>query len=118
MIAKREKTLLRQVNQSSRAAPKYMCGYEVPRKYLRAIELDTRNGNTKWKDSTNLEMGIPNFQNKGHSRNTKPHLIYAMKHDGRHKARCVADGHLTDIPIESVYSRVVLTLTSHHYFPC
>ena len=30
-----------------------------------------------------------------------------MKHDGRHKVRCIADGHLTDIPIDSVYSRVV-----------
>jgi hypothetical protein len=35
------------------------------------------------------------------------HLIYDVKHDGRHKARCVADGHLTDIPIDSVYSGVV-----------
>ena len=30
-----------------------------------------------------------------------------MKHDGRHKARLVADGHLTDTPIDSVYSGVV-----------
>ena len=28
-------------------------------------------------------------------------------YDGRHKARLVADGHLTDIPTESVYSAVV-----------
>ena len=30
-----------------------------------------------------------------------------MKHDGRHKARLVADGHLTDAPLTSVYSGVV-----------
>ena len=30
-----------------------------------------------------------------------------MKHDGRHKVRLVADGHLTEIPLESVYSGVV-----------
>ena len=30
-----------------------------------------------------------------------------VKHDGRHKARLVADGHLTDIPLDSVYSGVV-----------
>lgn len=30
-----------------------------------------------------------------------------MKHDGRHKARLVADGHLTDMPLDSVYSGVV-----------
>ena len=37
----------------------------------------------------------------------RTHLIYDIKHDGRHKARCVADGHLTDVPIDSVYSGVV-----------
>ena len=30
-----------------------------------------------------------------------------MKHDGRHKARLVADGHLTNVPLSSVYSGVV-----------
>ena len=35
------------------------------------------------------------------------HLIYDVKHDGRHKARLVADGHLNDIPNNSVYSSVV-----------
>ena len=34
-------------------------------------------------------------------------IIYDVKHDGRHKARLVAGGHLTDIPLESVYSGVV-----------
>ena len=31
------------------------------------------------------------------------HLIFAVKHDGRHKARFVAEGHLTPDPIESIY---------------
>ena len=31
----------------------------------------------------------------------------AVKHDGRHKARLVAGGHLTPDPIESIYSGVV-----------
>ena len=35
------------------------------------------------------------------------HLVYDVKHDGRHRARLVADGHLTDIPVDSVYSGVV-----------
>jgi hypothetical protein len=35
------------------------------------------------------------------------HLVYDCKHDGRHKARMVADGHLTDISSEIVYSGVV-----------
>ena len=34
-------------------------------------------------------------------------MVYAVKHDGQHKARLVADGHLTDIPLNSVYAGVV-----------
>eukprot|EP00980_Cylindrotheca_fusiformis_P001081 scaffold304_cov98-Cylindrotheca_fusiformis.AAC.1 len=37
----------------------------------------------------------------------KVHLVFAVKHNGRHKARLVANGNLTDIPSESVYSGVV-----------
>ena len=37
----------------------------------------------------------------------KIHFIFAIEHDGRHKARLVADGHLTDVPLNSVYSGVV-----------
>jgi hypothetical protein len=33
----------------------------------------------------------------GHKR-IKVHIVYNVKHDGRHKARLVADGYLTDIP--------------------
>ena len=35
------------------------------------------------------------------------HLVFALKHDGRHKAWLIADGHLTNVPIDSVYSGVV-----------
>ena len=37
----------------------------------------------------------------------KVHLIFVGKHDGRHKDRLVAGGHLTPDPIESIYSEVV-----------
>ena len=54
------------------------------------------------------------FKDHGHQvappqgyKRIRVHLIYDVKHDGRHKARLVADGHLTDIPTESVYSSVV-----------
>jgi hypothetical protein len=33
--------------------------------------------------------------------------VYDVKHDGRHKSRFVAGGHLTEVPVESVYSGVV-----------
>ena len=37
----------------------------------------------------------------------KVHLVFAVKFDCRHKARLVADGHLTPEPIENIYSGVV-----------
>ena len=37
----------------------------------------------------------------------KVHLVFAVKFDGRQKARLVADGHLTPEPIENIYSGVV-----------
>ena len=37
----------------------------------------------------------------------KVHLVFVVKFDGRHKARLVADGHLTHEPIENIYSGVV-----------
>ena len=33
--------------------------------------------------------------------------MFAVKYDGRHKSRLVADGHLTEVPLESVYAGVV-----------
>ena len=33
--------------------------------------------------------------------------MFAVKHDGRHKARLVADGPLTPEPVENIYSGVV-----------
>ena len=35
------------------------------------------------------------------------HHIFAVKYDGRHKARLVADGHLTPEPVESIHSGVI-----------
>ena len=43
---------------------------------------------------------------KGYKR-ISVHTVFDVKHDGRHRARVVADGHLTDIPLESVYAGVV-----------
>jgi len=34
-------------------------------------------------------------------------MVYAVKHDGRHKARLVAGGHLTETPMDSAYSSVI-----------
>ena len=97
-----------------------MYGYQVPKDYEEAMLLDKQNENTRWGDCTNLEMQqLQDYQvfiEKGLFSDTSipigfkniwVHLIYAVKHDDRHKARLVADGHLTDIPLNSVYSGVV-----------
>src|SRR6476661_3733243 len=97
---------------------KYIYGYEVPRDFRHAVEIDEQNGNTKWQDATKLELASMEayqvFKDQGYKADPPPgykvirvHLIYDVKHDGRHKARLVADGHLTDIPDDSVYSSVV-----------
>ena len=82
------------------------------------MRLDEQNKTSKWSDATDLEMELMNEYTvfKDHGLNVAPpmgykkirvHLIYDVKHDGRHRARLVADGHLTDVPIDSVYSGVV-----------
>ena len=121
-LAKNRKKLLRMVNQaklkSFRTAPRYKYGYEVPRDYAHAVELDKRNGNTLWQDSTVLELDQIDSYNafRDLGKNGKPpegckkirvHLVFDVKHDGCHKSRLVADGHLTDVPTESVYSGVI-----------
>jgi hypothetical protein len=121
-IAKREQKLMRLVNQaklrSFRTAPRYKYGFEIPRNFEHAKELDKRNGDTQWCDATNLELAqlheYDTFQDHGYQgppprgyKKIRTHLVYDCKHDGRHKARMVADGHLTDVPLDSVYSGVV-----------
>jgi hypothetical protein len=126
-IAKQQQKLFRMVvNQaklrSYRTAPKYQYGFEVPKDYQHAVRLDEKAGNTKWQDSTKLEMAqlddYDTFKDYGHSgkppdgyKKIRVPLILAVKHDGRHKSRMVADGHLTDVPIKSaVYSAGVVLL--------
>ena len=40
-------------------------------------------------------------------------MVYNVNHDGHHKARMVADGHLMLVPINSVYLGVVLLCGLH-----
>ncbi len=97
---------------------KFKYGYEVPYNYAQAMKLDEKNGNTKWKDATNLEMqhilGYKVFKDMGighvmpdEYKKIRVRLVYDVKHDGRHQARLVAGGHLTDEPDDSTYSGVV-----------
>ena len=42
----------------------------------------------------------------------KVHLVFTVKFHGRHKARLVAEGHLTPEPIENIYAGIV-SLRNH-----
>ena len=109
-----------------RRSAAYQFGFLIPKDYRQALQLDEQNGNSKWYDTTKLEMDQINeykvFQDHGKAQidpnsrkvsnapdgyqKIRVHLIFAVKHDGRHKARLVAGGHLTPDPIESIYSGV------------
>ena len=126
--AKTSKRLIRAVKQSRirqvRASVRYQHGFQVPKDYNDAMRLDKENGNTHWQDAMDLELtqiheykvfkdtGKAKFHNgkvvtPDGFQKIRAHFVYAVKHDGRFKARLVADGHLTKEPVESIYSGVV-----------
>ena len=126
--AKTSKRFIRAVKQSRirqvRASARYQHGFQVPRDYNDAMRLDKENGNTHWQDAMDLELtqiheykvfrdtGKAKFHNgkvvtPDGFQKIRVHFVYAVKHDGRFKARLVADGHLTKEPVESIYSGVV-----------
>jgi hypothetical protein len=89
------------------------------------MQFDLNNNNHKWQDAIDTELqqiadydtftdhGKAIFEDKtiinapqGYQK-IRVHLVFAVKHDGRHKARLVADGHLTPKPLDTVYSGVV-----------
>ena len=120
--AKNLKKFGRLVNQQKlrnrRLRPMYKYGYQVPRDHDEAVFIDEKNGNTKWQDSEKLEikqiddydthedLGLGTPIPEGYT-NIPCHMVYDVKHDGRHKARFVAGGHKTSTPIDATYSGVV-----------
>jgi len=78
-----------------------MYGFQVPRNHIEAMELDRMNGNSMWRDAEVTELNQidehKSFIDKGVGFNPgsdfkkiRVHVVYAVKHDGRHKARLVA----------------------------
>ena len=132
-IARNQKSLTRAINQTKIRQVKMLAkdqfGYQIPRDYKHASELDKLNDNSRLYDATKIEWDQINEYHvfKDHSKakydpkskkfinapqgyqKIKLHLIFACKHDGHHKACLVAGGHLTPDPIGSIYSGVVST---------
>ena len=126
--AKTSKRLIRAVKQSRirqvRASARYQHGFQVTKDYNDAIRLDKENSNTHWQDAMDLELtqiheykvfkdtGNAQFHNgkvvtRDGFQKIRVHFVYAVKHDGRFKARLVAERRLTKEPVESIYSGVV-----------
>ena len=50
------RTLKKAKYRQAKASRKYRHGWEVPRDYRHALQLDIQNGNNKWKDAIDLEI--------------------------------------------------------------
>ena len=90
-MAKTQQRIVRQANQSKlhsfRMKPIYMYGFLVPREHRQAIDIDLQNGNTKWKDSEDIELAqvdeYDTFEDKGkgykpgpdYKKDQRPHCI-------------------------------------------
>ena len=113
-ISSKRKTTYQGHKQSKirqvRHAKKYMFGFLIPRNYIEAWEFDKASNNSKWYDATKAELDSIHsyqvFQKHEKAQYDKQkkvinaplgyqkirvHLIVAVKYDGRHKARLVAD---------------------------
>ena len=118
----KDKVLARAIKQSKirkvRRSQTYMFEYFIPRNYMEAMQFESENKNSKWYDAIKLEMECMSeykvFKKgdkaiidkhkkvrnppKGYHR-IKVHLVFAVKFDGRHKARLVGDGHQTPLSL-------------------
>ena len=121
-------TLKKSKYRQARASRKYKHGWDVPRDYAHALQLDIHNGNNKWKEATDLELEqIKEYQvfkdfgrakavyDKKHITNApkrhqkiRVHFVFDVKHCEKFKARLLADGHFTKEPMETVYSGMFL----------
>ena len=136
--AKTSKRLIRAVKQSRihqvRVSARYQHGFQVPKDFNDAIRLDKENSNTHWQDAMDLELTQIHeykvFKDTGKAQfhdgkavtpdgfqKIRVHFVYAVNHDGKFKARLVADRHLTKEPVVSLRSlRMVVFLSQLNDF--
>jgi hypothetical protein len=121
-LADRQERTLRLANQAklhaSRNRVVHKFGVQVPQNHNQAIRIDEGNGNHLWREAEETELkqideydvftdlGFKADPPKDYKK-IRVHMVYDIKHDLRRKARLVADGNLTQVPSESVYSSVV-----------
>jgi hypothetical protein len=121
-LAQNEKKVERLVMQaklhSYRREAYWTFGVLVPRTHAQTMELDATNKNNDWQKAEELDItqlieygtfqdiGVGGKAPAGYKK-IRGYMVYDLKHDGRHKSRYVAGGHLTDPNEEIVYSGVV-----------
>ena len=82
------------------------------------MELDQLHGNTLWRIAEELELqqidAYDTLSDLGHLASPPPrykklhvHMTYTVKHDMKRKAYLVANGNLTEVPLDNIYSSVV-----------
>jgi hypothetical protein len=112
VFALRQKKLLSMANQVKLQAFRnrtiFKFAIQVPTSHKQAMELDTANGNTLWRDSKETELkqiddyeafsdlGFKAPPPSGHKK-IRVHMVYDVKHDLRRKRN------LFEIPLNSVY---------------
>lgn len=114
-IMKKRNRIISAVNQRTRqTSRKY--GIEVPSSVEEAHRLDTKNGNTYWRDAITKEMKNVavafRILDEGETPSPKHtfvpcHLIFTVKMDFTRKCRYVANGGVTPTPVKSTYAGVV-----------
>jgi hypothetical protein len=101
-------------------SPVILHGVRVPRNVKEALQLDKENGNNKWADAIKLEMDsqfdLETFKilmggklPAGDWQYAPLRMIFTVKSDGRHKARLVIGGHVTDASDYDTYAATIRT---------
>ena len=113
-LRKQEVILAAVKNRIRKMTHKY--GIEIPRDMEHAHEIDSRKGNTMWRDTIKKEMcnvgvAFEILDEGAHVRHgwkqVTRHLVWDMKMDFTRKARWVLNGRKTLDPIGSTYAGVV-----------
>ena len=108
--ANTSKRLIRAVKQSRirqvRASARYQHGFQHWQDAM-DLELSQIHEYKVLKDTGKAQFHNGKAITPDGFQKIRVHFVYAVKHDGRFKARIVADGHRTKEPVASIYSGVV-----------
>ena len=117
-LVRRAKSGVKKKKQIDYSKPVYSYGVQVPRTVKQALELDAKNNDDSWQQAIEKEVKTLTdvdcfvFKPKGYKpegdwQQTRLHMVFAVKHDLRRKARLVAGGHLVELREQAVYSSTV-----------